>query len=208
MAQDQDWRLRAELANPATLHERLRRARHFEDELEPLISHAVVLSYDNDTLFAYANTQEEIMRARAAVEHELASDGLSATLLISHWDPELGDLGDWHQVDPPLDADGLGHEVRERDQHTLEEARGERVETRTVAITSGKMVRNWFETTVADEAREAGVELSIVEHPHLLTTQIAFTLTGPTAKVDGVIEDLRDRAGNATRLETAYLTPL
>ena len=70
------------------------------------------------------------------------------------------------------------------------------------------MVRNWFETTVAEEARDAGVELSIVEHPHLLTTQIAFTLTGPTAKVDAVIDDLRDRAGRATRLEAAYLTPL
>ena len=30
------------------------------------------------------------------------------------------------------------------------------IETRTVAITSGKLVRNWFETTVADEARDAG----------------------------------------------------
>jgi hypothetical protein len=77
-----------------------------------------------------------------------------------------------------------------------------------VAITSGRMVRKWFETTVADEARALGVGLSIVEHPHLLTTQIAFTLTGPSDKVDAVIADLRDRAGAATRLETGYLTPL
>ena len=57
------------------------------------------------------------------------------------------------------------------------------------------MVRNWFETTVADEARELGVELSIVEHPHLLTTQIVFTLTGPAAaRSTRVIEDLRSRA--------------
>jgi hypothetical protein len=208
MSQDQDWRLRAELANPAILHERLRSAQHYEHELEPLVSDAVVLSYDNETLFAYASTQGEIVRARAAIAHQLASDGLSATLVVSHWDTGLGELGDWHQVDPPLDADGAGREAQEREEHTLDEARGERVETRTVAITSGKMVRNWFETTVAEEARDAGVELSIVEHPHLLTTQIAFTLTGPTAKVDAVIDDLRDRAGRATRLEAAYLTPL
>ena len=49
------------------------------------------------------------------------------------------------------------------------------------------MVRNWFETAAADEARELGVGLSFVEHPHLLSTQIAFTLSGPTGKVDQVI---------------------
>jgi hypothetical protein len=208
MTADQDWRLRADLADPAGFHERLRGARHVEHEMEPLVSDEVVLSYDDDTLFGYANTQQAIMAARTAIEHQLASDGLSATLLVSHWDAELGELGDWHQVDPPLDGYGRERETREREEGTAEAARDERVETRTVAITSGRMVRNWFETTVADEAREAGVELSIVEHPHLLTTQIAFTLTGPTSKVDAVIEDLRNRAGQATRLETAYLTPL
>ncbi len=208
MAEAQDWRLRAEVADPAVLHERLRGARHFDHGRTPPLSDEVVLSYDNDTLFAYANTQEEIMQARRAIEHQLASDGRSATLLVSHWDDGLGELGDWHQVDPPLDETGRAREARERAEHGVDEARDARVQTRTVAITSGKMVRNWFETTVADEARDAGVELSIVEHPHLLTTQIVFTLTGPTAKVDAVIDDLRDRAGRATRLETAYLTPL
>jgi hypothetical protein len=208
MAEQQDWRLRADLADPAGFHERLRGARHFEHELEPLVSPEVVLSHDDDTLFAYANTQPAIIAARAAIEHQLASDGLSAQLVISHWDRGLGEYGDWHQVDPPLAEDGREREAREREEHTADAARDERIETRTVAITSGRMVRNWFETTVADEARDAGVELSIVEHPHLLTTQIAFTLTGPTSKVDAVIENLRTRAGQATRLETAYLTPL
>ncbi|MGD0387119.1 MAG: hypothetical protein ABSB73_13425, partial [Solirubrobacteraceae bacterium] len=60
MAEDQDWRLRADLADPAGLHARLRDAHHFEHELKPLISHDVVLSYDDDTLFAYANTREAI----------------------------------------------------------------------------------------------------------------------------------------------------
>ena len=208
MAEEQDWRLRADLADPARFHERLRGAPHFEHELEPLVSPEVVLSHDDDTLFAYANTQQAIIAARAAIEHQLASDGLSAKLVVSHWNRELGEYGDWHQVDPPLEEDGREREARERQEHTADAASDERVETRTVAITSGRMVRNWFETTVADEAREAGVELSIVEHPHLLTTQIAFTLTGPTSKVDAVIENLRTRAGQATRLETAYLTPL
>jgi hypothetical protein len=208
MAEAQDWRLRADVAEPARLHERLRSARHADHGRTPPVGDGVVLSYDNDTLFGYANTQEEIMQARRAIEQQLERDGLSATLVVSHWDDGLGELGDWHQVDPPLDEAGRAREAREREEHRADEARDARVQTRTVAITSGKVVRNWFETTVADEARDAGVELSIVEHPHLLTTQIVFTLTGPAAKVDAVIEDLRDRAGRATRLDTAYLTPL
>ena len=204
MAEDQDWRLRADLADPAGLHARLRDAHHFEHELKPLISHDVVLSYDDDTLFAYANTREAIDETRRAVEHQLGSDGLTATLLIDHWDDGLGDVGDWDQVQPPPDASARSREAGERDEHRAHEASEAVVETRTVAITSGRMVRTWFEKTVADEAREVGVELSIVEHPHLLTTQIAFTLTGPTGAVDTVVEDLAARAGAVTRLETYY----
>jgi hypothetical protein len=202
MAEIEDWRLRVELADPAGLHAQLRGARHFEGEVKPLVSHDVVLSYDDDTLFAYANTLATITQTRRAIEHQLASDGLSATLQIAHWDEEVAD---WHQVEPPLDE---AEREREASERAAREAREAGMQTHTVAITSGRMVRRWFETTVADEAHDSGVELSIVEHPHLLTTQIVFTLTGPGDKVDAVIADLRDRAGAATRLETGYLTPL
>ena len=201
MAAEQDWRLRVDLADPAGLHDRLRDAQHFEHELEPLISPEVVLSYDDDTLFVYASTEDAVREARRAIEHQLASEGITATVVVSHWDDALGEDGDWRQVDPPETGEQLEHDKAERAE---EEARDQRVETRTVAITSGRWVRTWFETTVADEAREAGVELSIVEHPHLLTTQLAFTLTGPTAKIDTVVADLKGRAMQVTRLETNF----
>ena len=204
MAAEQDWRLRVDLADPAGLHDRLRDAHHFERELEPLISPEVVMSYDDDTLFVYASTEDAIREARRAIEHQLAGDALTATLVISHWDERLGDYGDWHQVDPPETPGQRAQEGAEHAEHEQFEAREERVETRTVAITSGRWVRKWFETTVADEAREAGVELSIVERPHLLTTQLAFTLTGPTAKIDDVVTDLKARAMQVTRLETDF----
>jgi hypothetical protein len=205
MGEAEDWRLRAELADPAELHARLRSARHFEHEVKPLVADDVVLSYDEEMLFAYAKTREAITRTREAIEHQLAKDGLSATLAIAHWERELED---WHQVEPPLDDAGRERESLERRAADEREANEARVETRTVAITSGRMVRNWFETTVADEARALGVELSIVEHPHLLTTQIAFTLTGPSGKIDELIADLHARAGAATQLESAYITPI
>jgi hypothetical protein len=205
MADEQDWRMRADIEDAPGLLERLRKERHFEHELEPLIGRDVVLSGDDDTLFAYANTRAAIDETRRALEHQLESEGRSAAISISHWDD---DSSDWHQVDPPPAASELERERARADQQEAEAERGARVVTRTVAITAGKMARNWFETTVADEARELGVELSIVEHPHLLRTQIVFTLTGQAAKVEQVIADMQARAGATTRLETAYLTPI
>jgi hypothetical protein len=197
MADDQDWRLRADLADPAAMHSRLRDGLQLESELEPVLGDDLVLSYDSGTLFAYANTREAINHARGAIEQQLSADDAAAKLTVSHWD----DSGaEWHQVEPPLDPGEQAREAQlERQEFDASEAR---VETRTVVITSGKIVRNWFETTVADEAREAGVELSIVEHPHLLTTQLAFTLTGPTGKVNTLVADLKARAMQVTRLES------
>jgi len=201
MGDQQDWRLRVDLADAAGFHARLRDAHHFERELEPLVSDEVALSYDDETLFAYANSEAAIAEARRAIEHQLASEERTATLAVSHWDD---DLGDWHQVDPPEGEAQLEHEQVERAEHEQLEAREERVVTQTVAITSGRWVRRWFETTVADEAREVGVELEVVEHPHLLTTQLAFTLTGPAGAVEQVIADMKARAMQVTRLETNF----
>jgi hypothetical protein len=203
--EQQDWRLRADIDDARGVLGRLREARHFEHELEPLIGPDVVLSADDDTLFAYANTRAALEATRDALVRELEQEGRSAVLRISHWDDAHDD---WHPIDPPPTAEEAADERRRGAQAAAEAEREARIETRTVAMTSGKVVRSWFETTVADEARSLGVELSIVEHPHLLSTQIVFTLTGPAGKVEQVIADMNSRAGATTRLETAYLTPL
>ena len=205
MGDDQDWRLRADVADAQALHDRLRGARHFQRDTEPLISRDVVLSADDGVLFAYANTRAAIDETRAAVEHTLAADGPAATLRISHWDDSLGD---WRQIDPPPDGAEREREREAAEATAAAAERDARIVTRTIAVTSGKMVRNWFETTVADEAKELGIELSIVERPHLLNTQIAFTVTGPAGRVDELVGDITARAGRATLLEGAYLTPL
>src|SRR5579862_7116925 len=90
MSEEQDWRLRVDIADPSALHARLRGAHHFERELDPLIPDHVVLSHDDDTVFAYANTRGEIDEVRRAVEHQLSEDGLSAQLHITHWDDPSG----------------------------------------------------------------------------------------------------------------------
>ena len=199
-----NWRLRADIADAQGLLAGIREAGYLKREMKDRIGPDVVLSSDDDTLFAYANTRGAIDAARVALEDHLAQEGRTAAITIAHWDKARDE---WRQIDPPPDPAELRRGQVEELEHAAEVERDARVETRTVAITSGRMVRDWFETTVADEARELGVELAIVEHPHLLSTQIVFTLTGPRGKIDQVIGDMRDRAGAATRLGTGYLTP-
>ena len=191
MAADQDWRLRVEIEDPTALHARLRGPRHLERELDPLIAGDVVLSHDDDTVFAYASTSDAIEEVRRAVEQQLSQGDVRATVHVDHWDD-----GSSSWLAPGAAPAAPAAPTQDA------------VVTRTYAETSGKLVRNWFETVIADEARERGVALSIVEHPHLLTTQIAFTLTGPASAVDAVIGTIRARATNLTQFESASLTPI
>ena len=124
---------------------------------------------------------------------------------ISHWDDAHGE---WRQIDPPPDA-GRARGRAPRDAEAAAEAEREaRIETRTVAITSGKMVRSWFETTVADEARDARRRALDRRAPAPALDADRVHADRPDGKVEQVIADMNARAGATTRLETAYLTPL
>jgi hypothetical protein len=201
----QDWRLRVDVDDPERLHEVIREARHVEHDADALIPHGVVLDRDDTTLFAYANSRAMIDETRKTIERVLSDDGASARVVLGHWDEAIED---WRQIDPPPDAVEVEREAEEGREQTRERAEDSRIVTRTAVETAGKLVRNYFETTVADEARDRGVQLSIVEHPHIFTTQLAFTLTGPKGAVDDVIADLQARAGGITRIESANLTPI
>ena len=41
-------------------------------------------------------------------------------------------------------------------------------------------------------ASKLGLRCEIIEHPHMLTTQVAFTVTGPRRRIDEFAEGLRD----------------
>lgn len=201
MAEDQDWRLQAELDvedSRSALDRLLGRVRGPDvvGEVEQAVPHEdVAITHDGKLLFAYAATEAALAGARATIEDILRRDGVQASIRVSHWDEEL-DV--WRQTDPPL----TDEQVRTEGAADRE---GERIETRTMIASSGKLVRDSFEQTMQDWAQRLGVECAIVEHPHLLTTQVAFTVTGPKRKIDEFARGLNAEGTATMRSERAVI---
>jgi hypothetical protein len=201
---EQDWRLKAELDEGAiggALHRLVGRLRSPDivKEIEATVPHDVVITHDGKLLFAYAASEASLAAARSAIENVLRQEGIKASLRVSHWDDELDD---WHQTDPPATAqEKLADEAARRD--------ADAIETRTVVATSGKRVRAEFEQTMSRWADELGLECKIIEHPHLLTTQVAFTVTGPKRKIDEFSQGLVAEGWAYVRTDNAVmLSPL
>jgi hypothetical protein len=179
VSEDQDWRLTAELdaADRRGALERLRgrvRAPDVVEDVEAALPHDVVVTHDGKLLFAYASSEDEIRVARGLIEQVLQRDGIEAKIALSHWDE---DRDEWRQVDPPLTAE----ETRSEEAAELD---AEVLETRTLVASAGKLVRSSFEQSLLDWADKLGLTCTIVEHPHLLTTQVLFTCTGPRRRID------------------------
>ena len=204
MPEDQDWRLKAELdaVNTRGALDRLLGRVRGPDVIEQAgaaVPHDVVITHDGKLLFAYAADEAALTAARRAIEGVLERDGVKASIYVSHWDEQLDD---WRQTDPPPSGEALRIEnATERD--------GEQVETRTMVVSSGKLIRAEVEQTMRDWAERLGLGCEIVEHPHLLTNQLAFTVTGPKRKVDEFAQGLKAEELATMRAEReVMLSPL
>jgi hypothetical protein len=200
MSEDQDWRLKAELDTADTrgaLDHLLGRVRgpDVAQEVEAAMGRDVVITHDGKLLFAYAETELALAGARTAIEGVLRSDGVNASICVSHWDEQLDD---WRQIDPPLSGEAKRiADAAERD--------AEAVETRTMVASSGKLIRAEFEQSLRAWAEKLGLECTLVEHPHLLTTQVAFTVTGHKRKVDKFAQGLKAEELATMRTERAVM---
>ena len=197
---ERDWRLQGVLPAPPEkrtvhlLHEHL----HDPDvlaELGTAVPHDAVLTHDGQRLFAYAADRATIEQARAAIKAVLARDGVEATLTLTHFSEELDA---W--VDPDAPAAELAERTRRADEPV----------TRTMVASAGRMVREEFEQSMRIWADELGLRCEIVEeHPHLLRTQVAFTVSGPARKVSEFAEGLRAEGAATIRTEReVMLSPL
>ncbi len=198
--EQQDWRLQVTFDAAdvrGTLHRLVGRLRGPDavSEIEAEVAHDVVITHDGRLLFAYAASEAGLAAARSAIENVLRGDGIEAGLRVSHWD---GERDDWQQTDPPLSAaEKLADEASHRD--------ADAIETRTVVATSGRVARGEFEQTMRSWAERLGVQCEIVEHPHLLTTQVAFTVTGPKRKVEEFSQGLVAEGWAYVRTDNAVL---
>ena len=204
MSEDQDWRLEARLevgdtrGAAANLIGRLRGPNVVHD-VEGAVPHDVVITHDGQLLFAYAASRATLDAARAAIEAVLDGDGVKASIRVSHWDEELGS---WRQSDPPPTAEQERLEAAARSD-------ADAIETRTLVVSSGKLIRAEFEQNTRAWAEKLGLECTIIEHPHLLTTQVGFTVTGPKGKVDEFSVGLQAEDRATIRAETVVmLSPL
>jgi hypothetical protein len=199
-ADQQDWRLQVTFDAEdvrGVLQRLLGRLRGPDvvKEIEATVPQDVVVTHDGRVLFAYAASPEGLGAARSAIEGVLRQDGIEASLRVSHWDRELDD---WQQTDPPPSAsEQLADEAAHRD--------ADAIETRTVVATSGRGARAEFEQTMRGWADRLGLQCEIVEHPHLITTQVAFTLTGPKRKIEEFSQGLVAEGWAYVRTDNAVL---
>ncbi|HTU78002.1 MAG TPA: hypothetical protein VMF09_04510 [Solirubrobacteraceae bacterium] len=198
---EQDWRMQAELASEdagGAVRELVGRLRGPDvvKEIEATVPRDVVITHDGKLLFAYAADQATLAAARRAVETVLAREHIAASVRVSHWDQELDE---WVQTDPPPSAE---------QRVAAEAARraADAIETRTLVASSGRLVRAEFEQTMRDWADKLGLQCEIIEHPHLLSTQVAFHVTGPRRKLDEFARGLRAEELATIRTETAVMT--
>jgi hypothetical protein len=199
VSEDEDWRLTAELDaadRRGALDRLLGRVRGADvvGEIEKALPHDVVITHDGKMLFAYAASEDAIEAARRVIEQVLQRDGVGATIIISHWDQELDE---WRQVDPPLTAEQARSEA-------AAELDAEALETRTLVASAGNLIRSSFEQSLLDWAQKQGLKVTVVEHPHLLSTQVLFTVSGPKHKIDEFERALRAE-GTATMRADATL---
>ena len=202
MSHDHDWRLQLDLDGAGDLERMVRRVRGtdgFEQDERASLGDEVVLTHDGSTLFAYAMTEQALRQAREATEAVLGQDGRTGTIRLSHWDEGARQ---WLQTDPPIDEPPI---EREEGQSYTGQSRhprsSGRQETRTVACVIGKLIRKPFEQQMLSYAADLGLRCEIVEHPHLLSTQVAFSVTGSRSNVDAFAKYLRSEAKATTRLD-------
>jgi hypothetical protein len=197
----EDWRLQAELDvedASGALHGLLGRLRGGPDvvkDVESSVPHDVVVTHDGSLLFAYAAEEATIVAAREAIAGVLLRDGITAQLRVSRWDEERNR---WQQTDPPPTAD-------ERAADDAAQRADDAIETRTLVVSSGKMIRDEFEQSLRAWAAKLDLECEIIEHPHMLTTQLAFTVTGPKRKVDEFSQGLAAEERQTIRAETTVM---
>jgi hypothetical protein len=175
---DEDWRLEVRVEHPEesplerVLEATGRGGGAAAEDARAAVGDDVAVTHDGARIFAYADTEAAVKGARDAIDAALRAEGIEAEGVISHWEED-----EWAQVDPPLT--GAAAEQRRR-------ARGaaEQVETQTFVCRAGFIVEGGIEQAMTRWAEHLGLDCQLVEHRHLLSSQLAFTVHGPRYQIE------------------------
>lgn len=203
---DQDWRLQIDLDDPTEAGIVLHKVRvdpHAEDHHAPsLLGDDVVVTHDDGRIFVYAATKDSLDAARGVLESVLPGSHGSACVRASRWEEQLRI---WRQIEPPLTPE------EEQAMSTAVEVEAERraanepSESRTVMAVTGRLIRKQFERQMVGYAQSVGLECEVVEHPHLLFTQIVFTVTGAHNDVAAFAHYLKSEAQASSRIDPGLI---
>jgi hypothetical protein len=191
MSDDRDWRLRLDLDAERDLDALVRRIRAEE---HTGLGEDVVVTHDGSHLFAYAMNEAALYRAREVTEAVMRAERRTGTLRLGHWDE---DRREWLQTYPPLAESDPKADLAIRDQ--AEE------ETRIVSCVIGRLIRKPFEKRAVEEAEVLGLSCEVIEHPHLLSTQAAFKLTGRSDAIDAFAQFLSREERATTRIDAGLI---
>jgi hypothetical protein len=191
MSDSQEWRLAADIESEAdgaldrlvALTDQTNGDAFFE------LPEDIVLTHDGDRLFVYAGSRAGIDAVRAIIEGPFASEIVTARIVITCWDDETGV---WQQIDPPPSEEELRAAADELQ-------RAQQTETQTFVCKVGRGVRRDLEESMLDWANRLGLRCEFVEHKHFMTTQIAFTVTGPHHRVEEFRDGLRAESVSTMR---------
>jgi len=189
---ERDWRLSGQLADGGGyLHGFLgrRKEEHAASDARAAVGSEVVVTHDGGRLFAYAASRAAIENARTKLEAALKADGIAVSLALSTWSEDHGEWIDPEAPPPPSEVLAAQAPV-----------------TRTYVVTLGRWVREEFEQSISARAVELGVSCEIVEHPHVLSSQTAFTVSGPARKVDELAAAMHAEERATIRTETAVMS--
>ena len=198
---DEDWRLRIDFGAKHDLDVLLARVRDLgavsADAATSDTNGDGVFTHDGKTFFAYAGSKASLDRARAAIEQGMRATRATGGIVTSRWDQGISE---WRQVDPPPTADAGCEVARARSS-----ADADQPEACTTVCDIGKAIRKPFEEQASVFAQNLGLEYSIEEHPHLLSTQVAFTVSGSQKSVSAFVSYLKNEARTSARVgRTAF----
>jgi hypothetical protein len=196
---DVPWRLEVELG------ERLRfdrktawGARHL-GQLEFIVESEriagdVTVSGSGMTVFAYGSTASGLQSADRAIRKALITDGRTARIRASRWD-ETSEA--WQGFDPVF--------VPGYESAPVAPAPPQRVVSRTLESSAGRLVSSAYQNDVKAYARQYEIECHVIATPGLFRTRLEITLTGPEERVNDAVAYIRMLGKSSNRVDPGVI---